>query len=100
MRKCDFIIVAHTNTRAEDDPGFKKNIKICHELEKKWQHSCGDHPIRCECPHSYFGRLPPTNRLFFPDEPALTSLQRITSKKSSHLPYTLNEHVQLIRIEL
>jgi hypothetical protein len=34
LRKCDFIIVAHTNTRAGDDPGFKKNVRTCHRLKR------------------------------------------------------------------
>jgi ABC-type lipopolysaccharide export system ATPase subunit len=34
LRKCDFIFIAHTNTRAGDDPTFKNNIKACHRLKR------------------------------------------------------------------
>ena len=34
LKKCDFIFIAHTNTRAGDDPAFKNNIKGCHRLKR------------------------------------------------------------------
>ena len=34
LRKCDFIFIAHTNTRAADDPAFKNNIKAYHRLKR------------------------------------------------------------------
>jgi hypothetical protein len=85
------------NTRAGDDPGFKKNIRICHKLKRNGNVAV----VITQSDVRSTQHLPSVLLLMLP--------QKVANKKGARISYQLDDagrleaidkHVQLIKIEL